>query len=324
MLDKKELLSHADLTDDILELRKKRKSNKKAPSKNGHKPHAVVMPTVLVKLPKGIDPYFNENGFCLLHGDSREILAQFPEDHFDMVFADPPYLLSNDGFTVHAGKRASVNKGKWDKSRGLEEDFKFHMEWIAACRRVLKPEGTLWISGTYHSIYACGYALQLQGFKILNDIAWYKPNASPNLSCRYFTASHETILWARKSAKAKHVFNYKEMRHGTWPGDFIKKPDKQMRSIWAINTPPPEEKTFGKHPTQKPVELLRRIVLASTEPGALILDPFAGSSSTGLAAVANGRKFIGIDLEKKYLDVSVKRVKKATEDLKWRLPLEPR
>lgn len=312
------------MADTILRRKAGKEKKAKAPSKNGHKPHAVVMATVRVELPKGIDPYFNENGFCLLHGDCREILTQFPEDHFDMVFADPPYMLSNDGFTVHAGKRASVNKGKWDKSRGLEEDFRFHMEWIAACRRVLKPEGTLWISGTYHSIYACGYALQLQGFKILNDIAWYKPNASPNLSCRYFTASHETILWARKSAKAKHVFNYKEMRHGTWPGDFIKKPDKQMRSIWAINTPPPEEKTFGKHPTQKPVELLRRIVLASTVPGALILDPFAGSSSTGLAAVANGRKFIGIDLEKKYLEVSVKRVKKATEDLKWRLPLESR
>lgn len=247
----------------------------------------------------------------MLQGDCRELLAQFPENHFDMVFADPPYMLSNDGFTVHAGKRASVNKGKWDKSQGLESDFRFHMEWIAACQRVLKPEGTIWISGTYHSIYACGYALQLQGFKILNDIAWYKPNASPNLSCRFFTATHETLLWARKSRKAKHVFNYAVMREGNWGKDFLKKPGKQMRSIWAIGTPPREEKTFGKHPTQKPLELLKRIVLASTNPGALILDPFTGSSTTGLAAIACGREFIGIDMEKKYLELSVKRVGRA-------------
>src|SRR5207248_2199750 len=131
----------------------------------------------------------------------------YPENHFDMIFADPPYHLSNGGFSVHAGRRVSVHKGEWDKSRGVDNDFDFHQAWIEACRRVLKPEGTIWVSGTYHSIYATGFALQLAGYKILNDIAWYKPNASPNLSCRYFTASHETIIWARKDAAAKHVFN---------------------------------------------------------------------------------------------------------------------
>jgi site-specific DNA-methyltransferase (adenine-specific) len=301
--------SQADLEQSILRRKAEKEGRKRKVSSNGHVP-GLALPSCAVELPMTLSAYFNENGFCLLQGDCREILAQFPDNHFDMVFADPPYMLSNDGFTVHAGKRASVNKGKWDKSRGLEEDFKFHMEWIAACRRVLKPEGTLWISGTYHSIYACGYALQLHSFKLLNDIAWYKPNASPNLSCRFFTASHETLLWARKSAKAKHVFNYKEMREGEWGKDFLKKPGKQMRSIWAINTPPPEEKTFGKHPTQKPIELLRRIVLASTKPGALILDPFSGSASTGLAAVANGRSFVGVEMERKYLELAVKRFKK--------------
>src|SRR5262249_936321 len=152
------------------------------------------------------------------------LLEKFPENYFDMVFADPPYMLSNDGFTVHAGRRVSVNKGKWDVSKGLNEDLAFHLKWIHACKRVLKPEGTIWISGTYHSIYQCGFALQYAGFHILNDITWFKPNASPNLSGRYFTASHETLLWARKDKKAKHVFNYQQMKTGDWhKRDFIKK-----------------------------------------------------------------------------------------------------
>lgn len=252
-------------------------------------------------------PYFSEDNFALYQGDSLELLNKLPENSVDMIFADPPYNLSNGGFTVHAGKRVSVNKGDWDKSRGLDEDFAFHQKWIEACRRVLKPNGTIWISGTYHSIYQCGYALQKAGYHILNDISWYKPNASPNLSCRYFTASHETLLWARKDKKAKHTFNYNEMRNGKWPEDFLKKPDKQMRSVWALNTPQAWEKKFTKHPTQKPIDLLRRIVLASTHKGDVVLDPFTGSSTTGLAAHMYGRKFVGMDTEKKYLELSKKR-----------------
>ena len=174
-----------------------------------------------------------------------------------MIFADPPYMLSNGGITCHAGKVVSVNKAKWDESKGLEEDFEFHTKWINACKRVLKPNGTIWISGTYHSIYACGYALQKSDFKILNDICWFKPNASPNMSCRYFTASHETLLWAKKDNNSKHTFNYEAMKNGSWGEDFIKKTEKQMRSVWAIGTPKQSETTFGKHPTQKPVELFR-------------------------------------------------------------------
>lgn len=225
-----------------------------------------------------------------------------------MVFADPPYYLSNGGFTVHAGKMVSVNKGAWDVSRGMEEDFAFHMNWLKECYRILKPAGTLWVSGTYHSIYQCGYALQVLGYKILNDIAWFKPNASPNLSGRYFTASHETLLWARKDPKAKHTFNYVDMKNGAWHvNDFLKKEGKQMRSVWAVGTPKAEEKLHGKHPTQKPVALLERIVLACTNVGDIILDPFSGSSTTGMAAAKFNRKYIGIDLEKEYLDLSKKR-----------------
>jgi len=257
-----------------------------------------------------VKPYFEKPGFTLIKGDCLDVLKKYPDDCFDMVFADPPYHLSNGGFTVHAGKMVSVNKGKWDESKGLEEDFQFDLAWITECRRILKPNGTIWISGTYHSIFACGYALQLSGYKILNDISWYKPNAAPNLSGRYFTASHETLIWARKEQKGKHTFNYKKMRIGEWNGDFLKNPGKQMRSVWAINTPRPYEKEFGKHPTQKPISLLKRIVIASTNKGDLVLDPFTGSSTTGLVAVALGRNFVGIDTEKQYLELSKKRFSK--------------
>ncbi len=245
---------------------------------------------------------FSDIGIRLYHGDVIEVLDKFPEESIDLIFADPPYNLSNDGFTCHAGRRVSVNKGEWDKSKGIEEDFQFHYDWINACKRVLKPNGTLWISGTYHSIYACGFALQKQGWHLINDICWFKPNASPNLSCRMFTASHETLLWAKKDKKAKHTFNYDLMKNGIWDGDFIKKPNKQMRSVWAINTPRNGEKRYGKHPTQKPELLLKRIILASSNEGDIVLDPFCGSGTTGVVAIRYKRKFVGIDSEKEYLD----------------------
>jgi len=254
-------------------------------------------------------PYFKDNNFTLYHSNSLDFLNELPENSVDMVFADPPYLLSNGGFTCDSGKMVSVNKGQWDVSNGLKKDFDFHLAWIKACQRVLKPNGTIWISGTYHSIYQCGFALQVNKFHILNDIAWFKPNASPNLSCRFFTASHETLIWARKDKSAKHLFNYELMKNGDWPEDQLKKPGLQMRSVWSIYPPQNGEKKFGKHPTQKPLNLLNRIVLASTKKGDLVLDPFTGSSTTGLACYLNDRKFIGVDLEDKYLDLSIKRLK---------------
>jgi site-specific DNA-methyltransferase (adenine-specific) len=249
-----------------------------------------------------IKPYKKIGDASLYVGDSIEVMASLPENSVKMIFADPPYNLSNDGTTVHAGKRVSVNKGDWDKSKGVAEDFQFHYDWIEQCRRVLHPDGTIWISGTYHSIYACGYALQLQGWRLLNDISWYKPNAAPNLGCRMFTASHETLLWASVSKKSRHTFNYDDMREGSFPKDIIKNPGKQMRSVWSIITPGKEEKQFGKHPTQKPEALLDRIVRASTDPGDLILDPFSGSATTGVLALRHGRKYIGIDLSSEYTD----------------------
>ena len=247
-------------------------------------------------------PRFAARNVKLYNGDAVEITDPLPENSIDLIFADPPYNLSNGGFTCHAGRRVSVNKGKWDVSHGIEEDFAFHDRWIEACRRVLKPNGSLWISGTYHSIYACGFALQKQGWHLINDICWFKPNAAPNLACRMFTASHETLLWARKDKKAKHYFDYELMKNGNWDGDFIKKPGKQMRSVWAIGTPKRSEKKYGRHPTQKPEALLERIILACSQEGDLILDPFCGSATTGAVALRLGRRFIGIDTEAEYLD----------------------
>lgn len=266
-----------------------------------------------------IKPYYEKPRFKLYQANCLNVLAKLPENSVDMIFADPPYNLSNGGITVHAGRMVSVNKGDWDKSKGFKDDYDFHYKWMEACRRVLKPHGTLWVSGTYHSIYQCGHALQALGYHILNDIAWFKPNASPNLSCRYFTASHETLIWARKEKKAKHTFHYELMKNGNWPEDGLKKPGLQMRSVWSMGTPRPIEKRFGKHPTQKPEDLLKRIVLASTNKGELVIDPFTGSSTTGIAAYLHGRKFIGIDTEPKFLDLSIKRFEELDRNLNNKL-----
>jgi len=245
--------------------------------------------------------------YTLLQGDMLGVLERItdpiPDHSIDMIFADPPYNLSNDGFTCQGGRMVSVNKGEWDRSKGPEADFEFHKAWITACHRKLRPGGTIWISGTYHSIYQCGVALQLGGWHVLNDISWFKPNASPNLSCRMFTASHESLIWARTSKKDKHVFNYKAMRESDYhEKDVLKKDGKQMRSVWSIPLTKKSEKRFGKHPTQKPESLLERVVLSSTNEGDIVLDPFCGSGTTGAVAVRHGRRFIGIDMDDDFLD----------------------
>lgn len=246
--------------------------------------------------------YAAGRNYQLYYADSITLLNGLPEESVDMIFADPPYNLSNDGTTCHAGKRVSVNKGSWDKSNGIKADFQFHLDWISACRRVLKSEGTIWISGTYHNIYLCGFALQKQGWHILNDIAWYKPNAAPNLACRMFAASHETLLWAKKDKSARHYFDYTSMKASKAEADIFKNENRQMRSVWSIPTPGKSEKVFGKHPTQKPLALLERLVIASCPKDGLILDPFCGSATSGIAAIKHGRRFIGIDSNKYYLD----------------------
>ena len=200
----------------------------------------------------------------------------------------------------------SVNKGEWDKSKGFDKDYEFTYNWLKLCRDVLKPNGAIWVSGTMHNIYQVGYALQALGFHILNEITWFKPNAPPNLACRSFAHSHETILWAKKDKKAKQKYNYPLMKE--WDDKFGPK-GKQMRSVWNIPLTPPSEKKLGPHPTQKPIELLKRIIASSSEKGMVILDPFNGSGTTGVVANMLGRNYIGIDTEKAYLDLTIKRFK---------------
>lgn len=244
--------------------------------------------------------YYNKRNFKLILGDSFEELKKLKKNSVDMIFADPPYFLSGDGISCSSGKMVSVNKGDWDKKIGIEEKHQFNREWIRLCYDLLKDEGTIWISGTLHNIYSIGMALEQEGFKIINNITWRKLNPPPNISCRYFVHSTETILWAKKDIKkAKHKFNYqlmKELNGG-----------KQAKDVWESSLTKPSEKKCGKHTTQKPMAILEKIVLASTDEGDLILDPFNGSGTTGIAANKLKRKYIGIDLEKEYLDLTIKR-----------------
>lgn len=246
----------------------------------------------------------SEMGAYLYQANCLEVMdmliAKHPQGCFDMIFADPPYFLSNGGITCQGGKMVKVDKGKWDKSHGAEMNHAFNSEWLSRCQKLLKPNGTIWVSGTMHVIYSIGYAMQQIGYKLLNDIAWEKPNPPPNLACRYFTHSTETVLWAAKNDKSKHYFNYDLMRK--YNGD------KQMKSVWRFTAPGAAEKDHGKHPTQKPLALLQRCIEASTKPGDFVLDPFAGSSTTGVAALALNRKFCGIELENEFVDLSIKRL----------------
>ena len=258
-------------------------------SRNGHR---------LVPL----EPAFEDakHHIQIFQGDCLQILPAMPEECVDVIFADPPYFLSNGGITCHAGRMVSVNKGAWDKSKGAEENHEFNRAWLAACQRVLKPNGTIWVSGTAHVIHSVGFAMQQLGFKLLNDISWVKPNPPPNLSCRYFTHATETIIWAAKNLKSRHTFDYQSMKainHG-----------KQMKSVWEIKPPETWEKKFGKHPAQKPIALLERILLASSAKGDLVLDPFMGGGTTLIAALRLGRLAISFELENSSIDLSLARV----------------
>ena len=247
-----------------------------------------------------IKPYYKspDRAFTLLHGDCFELLHEF-DFKFSCIFADPPYFLSNGGISVQSGKIVSVNKGEWDKGKSQEEMMQFNLEWLGLCRDKLKENGTIWISGTYHNIFSVANCLTELGYKILNVITWAKTNPPPNISCRYFTYSTEFIIWARKSEKKPHYFNYDLMKQING--------DKQMTDVWHLPAIARWEKSFGKHPTQKPLALLARIIMASTNPGELVLDPFCGSSTTGIAANLLGRRYLGIDQEEKYIEISKNR-----------------
>ena len=217
----------------------------------------------------------------------------------DLIFCDPPYFLSNGGITCQNGRMVKVDKGDWDKSNGAEVNHQFNYEWLKRCQRILKPNGSLMVSGTFHVIYSIGYAMQQLNMKILNNITWQKPNPPPNLACRYFTHSTETIIWATKNYKSKHKFNYELMKEIN--------NDKQMKDVWVMTAPGKSEKTYGKHPTQKPLSLLDRLISAATDEGDLVLDAFNGSGTTGVSCIRTNRKYIGIELEKEFIELSKKR-----------------
>ena len=247
-----------------------------------------------------LEPFYKSvsHDFTLLHGDCFELLPQF-DFKFDMIFADPPYFLSNGGISYQSGKIVSVNKGEWDKGGTPELVDKFNRDWISLCRCKLKDEGTIWISGTYHNIFSVANSLKDLGFKILNVVTWAKTNPPPNISCRYFTYSTEFIIWARKSEKRKHLYNYELMKRING--------GKQMRDVWTLPAIAPWEKSCGKHPTQKPLSVLTRTILACTNPGDWVLDPFAGSSTTGIAANLIGRKYLGIEKELDFAEMGRQR-----------------
>jgi site-specific DNA-methyltransferase (adenine-specific) len=259
-------------------------------------------------------------GWALVQGDCLAVLEKLPPRSVDLIFADPPYHLSNGGTTCQAGRRVRVDKGGWDRSAGVEADHAFQSQWLQACRRVLNPSGTIWVSGTQHVIFSVGYAMQELGFHLLNTVTWYKPNAAPNLACRFFTHSTEILLWAApmRSKPLAHRFNYRDMKE--------RNGGKQMRDLWEVSerpepggtqvvwslpTPGPREKQHGRHPTQKPLALLDRVVAAASSPGDLVLDPFSGSGTTGVAATRAGRRFLGVEMDPQYLDLAARRIEGA-------------
>lgn len=249
---------------------------------------------------KKVEPYYKstDRSFTLLKGDCKDVLQDF-EFKFDMIFADPPYFLSNGGITLHNGQKACVNKGEWDKSYGMGFMNAFNESWLKQCKEKLKPEGTIWFSSSYHNIFSIGETLNRLNFKILNIITWVKVSPPNNISCHCFTHSAEYIIWARYCKETIHYYNYNYMK--------ILNNDKQMTDVWHLPAVARWEKSCGKHPTQKPLGLLARLIIASTHPGDWILDPFNGSGTTGIAANLLKRKFLGIDTCKEYLELSKSR-----------------
>lgn len=241
-----------------------------------------------------------------LQGDALEILPSIEEGSLDVIWTDPPYLLSNGGTTCVAGKRTSVNKGKWDASNGLESDLEFHTAWVQECARVLRKGGTIWVSGTVHVYPLIALAMLKANLTILNDIVWEKTNPPPNLGCRCFTHASEIILWASKGKG--HTFNYETMKEING--------GKQMRSVWRMAAASQREKAYGKHPTQKPVALVERCLIASSSPGDIVLDPFAGSGTTAVAASRLGLRSLNIEQDPEYLDLAYKRLTTVEQSLR--------
>ena len=239
-------------------------------------------------------------------GDSIRIMNELPAESVDAVFADPPYNLQLGGDLLRPdNSRVDGVDDDWDKFSDFAAYDKFTAEWLKAARRILKPDGCIWVIGSYHNIFRVGSILQDLGFWILNDVIWCKTNPMPNFRGKRFTNAHETMIWASKSPDAKPCFNYEAMKNMN--------DEKQMRSDWILPICSGKERLRGDdgdkvHPTQKPEALLYRIIMSSTKPGDVILDPFFGSGTTGAVAKKLGRNFIGIDRDKTYAKFAERRI----------------
>jgi len=243
---------------------------------------------------------FGEPGAVVYLADCMELMRLMPAGSVGAVFADPPYRLSNGGITLKNGRLASVDKGSWDRTLGsFEKDHEFNVRWLREARRVLKPGGTIWVSGTHHAIFSVGFALQTLGFTVINSVVWEKPDPPPNALHTAFTHAHETLIWAVKSG-ARHTFNYDVINS--------RDPRSQVSSVWRISPPSRREKLHGRHPTQKPLRLVRRALLACTREGDLVFDPFCGSGTTAVAAKELNRTFVGAELEEEYARLAARRV----------------
>jgi modification methylase len=245
----------------------------------------------------------------IIIGDCIEALAKLPDKSVDLVFADPPYNLQLGGDLLRPdNSKVDAVDDEWDHFASFEAYDSFTRAWMAQCQRVLKDDGALWVIGSYHNIFRVGQALQDLGFWILNDVIWRKTNPMPNFKGTRFTNAHETLIWAAKSrGSRRYTFNYDAMK--------MANDDVQMRSDWTFALATGEERIkdeFGAkgHPTQKPEALLSRLILASTRPGDLILDPFFGSGTTGAAAKRLGRRYIGIEREPRYAALAEARIAK--------------
>ena len=247
-----------------------------------------------------ITPFYRSanKDFTLVNGDCVSVLEAF-DFKFDMIFADPPYFLSNGGISVSSGKVVCVDKGGWDRAPSADYIDEFNRRWLTVCKDKLKDNGTIWISGTHHNIFSVADQLSELGFKILNVVTWNKTDPPDNVSHRVFKHSAEYIIWAKKSKRAQHRYNYELMRQLN--------DGKQMTDVWRMPAVAKWEKSCGKHPTQKPLSLLSRIIMASTKEGDWVLDPFNGSGTTGVAASLLGRKYLGIDMDSGFLELASKR-----------------
>lgn len=248
-----------------------------------------------------IKPYYytTKNDFTLYHGDTFDLLHQI-EGSFDMIFADPPYFLSTGNGKVNVnGQYIKFDKGLWDRVRSRDDKDSFNRKWLEPCTRLLKNNGTIWICGTYHNIFSVEKCLDELGFKIINMIVWQKPDPPMTLSDKRFNFCAEYLIWSTRQNCKDYTFNIETLKKIN--GGI------QMPDVWKLSAASTWEKIHGKHPTQKPLRLLYRAITASTNIGDRILDPFAGSSTTGIAANLVGRQFVGIDENKEYLNLSIRR-----------------